>query len=884
MRGGIVGGGTPGTANGITISTSDTAHLQQSNISNNSSTGLSGYALQINANGSSTVDNLTVTQNDFSKNDGGIQINRADSSTVQAAIYNNNLTQNAFNGMSFNASGTNVSGMNLTLIDNTVTGNSADGMNVQTAGAAVVNILSQRSDYSTSGQDNLDINTDGTSVLNFTAHNITANDAFANGFSATTKGFSTLNLTVDSPFDTLFTGTQSSFATNGANGMVLNTNDASLLRFTLDKTTLNSNVNDGLLFNRSDTSLIAANITNVTMNSNTVNGFGFRGFGADPQDPNQPFTNTPNLINMTNVSMDQNGTNGVGDGARVELFGDSQLVLNLTTATLNQNAGNGFVLTLTPGAQFGYQLGNQRSTFDNVQITNNGGNGIFMYSNMALNDVNTVTPNQADSLTFMEINSNSGDTNISGNGGNGILMQYPGGVHDVLIVNNDPNPIPAHNVRISNNTLDGIHVDSGISGNPNVTLDGVIVGGPGATDGNKGDGVDFEVTSRFTVVDRSYQFTWNTFGASDGTLTVLNSTIQGNTGTGIKLIGNALNGLNLTQDDHSIDGLGFLQAYVSNTKVANNGGDGVSVDLSGQMQSTLVFDGNSIVSNGGHGFFLTQNPATQIRGGNTFRRIQFQDPQPTNPAAPFDPNNLIGTSNWNQGYNTDILGGSYLSNYMNLTTDLNTSLTLTNNQIQYNGTSGVLQVGTGDGVYLRVGTDSKLSADIQNNNLGGNLANDLHIESFVAYNPLTGAAITPPASTSAQAPAPDVVFLDDTAQLDLRLVGNIGNTVNIVDPFSNYGANRPGFQTPNGAFYPIDPLKNNFGPNFLAPRLVQLFQVDNGNNLDSLNNFSQNGIQQSLENAFFNASYHLRATADPLFPNPAFPQDYNASPGDPFLP
>jgi hypothetical protein len=81
-----------------------------------------------------------------------------------------------------------------------------------------------------------------------------------------------------------------------------------------------------------------------------------------------------------------------------------------------------------------------------------------------------------------------------------------------------------------------------------------------------------------------------------------------------------------------------------------------------------------------------------------------------------------------------------------------------------------------------------------------------------------------------------------------------------------------------------DPYKDRFSFDNPSARLVQLFQVDDGANLNSTNLFSQNGSTEDVNDAFFNANFHLRTAADPLFPNPLFPQDFFSNPGDPFLP
>ena len=50
------------------------------------------------------------------------------------------------------------------------------------------------------------------------------------------------------------------------------------------------------------------------------------------------------------------------------------------------------------------------------------------------------------------------------------------------------------------------------------------------------------------------------------------------------------------------------------------------------------------------------------------------------------------------------------------------------------------------------------------------------------------------------------------------------------------------------------------------------------------NNFVSNGVVQNLQNQFYQGDFWLRSSADPLFPNPAFPQNAQTVPGNPFLP
>ena len=946
--GDIFGASTPGYgtgihSDGIHVIASGNSTTGTSNIHDNTVSGYGNYGIHIETAGSASSKNVIINNNTVTSNGtgvdgsgtavfsgGGIDIARADSSTLSAYLASNSISQNFNNGLVLSASGTSTGSLDVYTRDNSFTNNAANGLNTNIAGAAILNYTSNRDVFNgngfgsgknlnQTGGDNISFNVAGTAVANVNLYNVVSKStagsglsagglATGSGLSATTSDNSTLNLLIESPTDPLFTGTSSLFSNNKVNGIVLNSMDTSFMHVNIYDTQITNNPNDGILFNRMGASLVLANITDSSISGNGVNGLHFIGSGSDPQNPNQQFSGTPNRINLLRDTLNNNGTNGVGQGARLDLLGDSLLVLNANATTFDSNAQNGIRVALSPGASFGYELGNERSTLDNVDISNNGANGFFITSQITKSAPgNGFLPYDAPSITFMQISSNTGNTFINNNGLNGILAQYPGGNHDILVEGDVVHATPQYGTFIQGNGQNGILSQAGIEGNVVMTVDRVLVGGPLAINANKGNGIDFEVQSLLHIVDGATYTNWIFNAAGIGTLNVMNSTIQGNLGNGIALIGNDLttndagvvpinaDGSFGTRSQNTLgDGWGQLSANITNNQIIQNGLNGVDVQLLGRMgldrtslnENAFVFTGNTISSNGQYGFFMESNTARDTRGGANplFYSVDFFDPQPTNPPGPFDPNNLIGLAGWNQGNRTDLLYGFLQSNWMNLFTDTNSSLVFSNNIVQFNGKQGDLQAA--DGVFIRVSTNSYLSADIQNNTMSGNVANDLHIESFDAYSPITGVAPQPTGSVARGAPALDTVVLDDTAQLDLRLVGNIGNTINIVDPLVNYAANGalPGNTTPNGAVYAADPLKDNFSFTNPSPRVVQLFQVDNGPSLNSTNYFNQNGTTQDLNTLFINADWHLRAAADPLFPNPLFPQDYAASPGNPFLP
>jgi hypothetical protein len=187
---------------------------------------------------------------------------------------------------------------------------------------------------------------------------------------------------------------------------------------------------------------------------------------------------------------------------------------------------------------------------------------------------------------------------------------------------------------------------------------------------------------------------------------------------------------------------------------------------------------------------------------------------------------------------------AYLSPYLNLRTVQNSLFTMTNNTIQNNGTAGA----TGEGVRIDVGTGAYVAADIRNNTFGGNLEEDVVTSSFLSLDNTFNSVDVAGDLTY------DYVYLDDTAQLDMRFLNNNGNEIAVSDV---------------GAVYTnADTLK--FNANF-GNREAALFQVDNAPNLNNPNNVftNSNGIQD-IQNAFTTGGYNLRAIADPAYPNIGF--------------
>jgi hypothetical protein len=674
---------------------------------------------------------------------------------------------------------------------------------------------------------------------------------------------------------------------------------------------------------------------------------------------------TSNLVNLFGDTLNNNGTGGNGDGATIKAFGQSSIVMNayvynptpttIQRTTFDNNVGNGVSVDETPGAQFGDPSTNTRSKFDGVDLSGNGLNGIVFASEISGNPIGDVA-----SRTYFQLTSVGAVTTVQNNGSNGIATEYQGGhltdangnylaAHDILIQGNTTNGL-----YIQNNGGDGIHADIGNFADLNMTVDTVTIGGtaltagglPGDSEpaGNQGNGIWFSVQMS-TALSQSIQSIDEHAGlynyvqayerAGAGTLNVNNSIITNNTLNGIELYGNGLvnnnaaNGLSPFADPAArtyntfTDGYGNINANVTNNTIANNGQDGVDIQILGKMGSDRYpfsntgfyaiqqenasgptgiyndfnFTNNNIVNNGNYGMFIEQNAAKQYF--NTYVIFLYENfdgtPVPANyPIQPYDPEHTFGATYaynnaTNIGTGTNQIGGILdafnLSNWMSLETAQSSILNVTNNTIQGNGQNHDLS--HSDGIKIREGTDSYLAANLQGNNLTGNVGSSLYVESFTQYNPVTNVSVPIPfAAVHGSATAPDEVVLDYTAQLYMNLANNTGTSVNIVNPSVNFSATLPGNISGNGAYYVEDPQKNYPSPTNVGGvnRLVQLFEINNGANLNTTNSFVSNGIAQNLQNAFYQGDFYLEPSNNTSFPGLAFPQDYAANPGNPFVP
>ncbi len=911
---------------GIQVRLSDSATLTPSTITENTVTQSARHGLLVQTADTSSLPNLVIDNNDLNNNgtgtDGsGLFLQRGGSSTFNATVTNNRMNQNLGDGWSINALGTPAPTMTVFSSDNTFSQNSGYGTNFQTDGNAVLEFTTERDTYTQNAGGHVNLAATGNSTLNAEFHNATINGSTLNGVDIFGAENGVLNITFDSPADPDFTGTGTTINGN-RNGIAANITQFSQLNLNVFDTSIQDNTQDGVNLHRTGASLILANFENTIITGNGSDGIEFRTEGAHPNDPSQPNSGTPNRLNLLNVNLNENTVNGLN----VTTLGDSALVVNAQLTTFNDNGADGIRVVSGNGSSFGNAFTNERSIFDGVTVTGNTGNGVrlFALGNLA-----------AKSTILAEFNSDSGDTEISDNGADGIVATVPYGLIDLLVQGG-----PAFQTKIQNNADNGIEMnvaniarDGGdnavffanfpvvdltsfdtFNGVGVLALDGVIVGdedpNDGIADGNTNHGVSLfnsnveDMLTAITAIPVATRPTFTRIVNRVGSLevTINDSTLGGNGADGLNFLSRGLT-------SSLLDGNRNLLS-VTNSHLDANASDGVNILLNGKngeydlqydvltqtgslartSYNEFVFDNNTFDANGNYGMYYESNPGFITRGtlnsggGGNYWQVSFADGTVPAPNTVFNPNaiGVTGVPNFNfyddagNGFEID------LSDFLNLATEINSSLVFTNNLVRFNGSSNAL---AGDGLFLRVGTNSYLSADLggalgsgNGNTFSGNAGADVRLGSFTAYNRtgnINTAADHLPQPGASTAGALDTIFLDDTAQLDLRFNNNSGRNLD-ARLIQVIGAAGSGISGIRGAIYDNTDIRKG-----AVTRVTQLFQVDDGVNVNANNAGWVQDLQDELLN---NGNIHMETLADPLFANPAFPENFATDPGDPFLP
>lgn len=949
----------PNNIDAIQINATGNSRLINSSISNNTIRGNSttteligndGYGIRVNAADTARVTGLNINDNVITGNDGGIHLGSLDNAIVQANLQRNVVTQSTRSGLELISSSDNASALTISMADNEFSDNTGNGVDIRTRGAGHAVINSFRDQTINNTLNGFNVEADGDSTIEINLYNLTSTDNDQSGVNFATDSNGYINALIDSITDSNFDGTGTTINNNlnGITGVLGGFRGLDLLVRRSDTTQglitdISDNIEDGVDLRGIDSTTINATFIDTNITGNGQNGISMTTANAYPADPT-----APNTLNILRSHLDGNGATGGANSAGLDIntLNDSMLLVTVLSSTFDDNAGDGIRIFSGDSSSFGNTFTNERSTFDNISVTGNGGMGIRLF---AMGN-NSNKPTQ-----LVDINSDSGDTIISDNAIDGIHATVPYGTidlqvrgttlnasgHQTLIQRNGDDGIEFNVANLSQDLVPGTTTDegqddaiyvqkfppSGLPSPPNfdidltsfdafngvgiLNIDTVVIGDNdsihGTDNGNAGNGIQLfnsngdDFAAYAVTVPNSATFTHLIDRAGSLDVTVNNSIISSNGADGINYLSQGLSDTFNTGNRNNVT--------VINSSISYNLGSGVNILLNGKNGdydtfglfggtfartdiNQFVFTGNTIDRNGNYGFYYEANAGAMTRRDfllNTtttsdFWGLDFFDPTVVpGDNTVFDPDAVgaQGFAGFQAGYSGPF--NVPLSNYMNLITDINAALTFNNNNVRFNGATSTT---TGDGMFLRLGTDTYLSADLggeagggTGNVFAGNTGADVRMGSFVAYdrNDPLRTPLQPGPSTAgddtADPPVPDHMFLDDTAQLDLRFNNNVGrkfdaNVIFVIGPEGSAGLRTAAYDNP-------DPFKGGI------PRPTQLFQVDDGVNLNANNS----GWLQDLENAMGNdGNFHLRTVADPLFPNPAFPVNYNTTPGDPFLP
>lgn len=893
----------------IDVVANDSARVEGLTIRNNTidNNEINGIRLTANGPGAFIDADGTIENNVINGNEGdGIGVLVQNGGIVHGNAINNEITNNLGNGIALSVDGSGeidfgTVASNRVIRGNTITGNFGSGINLNSNATAT-----------TTAQ--LDVTVLGNTISNNLAGGIVGVSSGPNHTPPNPPGVQNnnifnLNIGSTTPADanTIFGNADVGIGVTATGNSLVNMN---LTDVTVSGTTNGTNPalnGSGILIDRRDSSLVTAVLDGVSSTDNAGDGLTVLAQGNDRVDPNQPDTGTPNTVTITDSEFSNNDANGASYTVR----GDATLISDVTLSTFSDNAADGISIQTNNGSSFGDPTvglpPGRRSIFDGLVVEGNTGNGIEIEANDASRALVEITSTAAAATGSAHAAASTlGNTSISNNGGDGVRITTTGGSSDILITANSATTTIDGNGTVAGGN--GIRWDS--SGTADATVrvtrttitnsqagavEGADANGNGDVDVADGDGIqaNFSENTTSTLIvgnagegnviqnneDDGIAITAtgsNATGNPRPVITITDNTIggtrngldAGNAGDGVSLnvFGGTAAGIPTASIDFTAPGLSpndgvtesgaVPQFTMTNNLVSNNDARGVNLLLTGasgtrdRENGASIFDpvritltDNTIVSNGNEGVFYRAD--ANMNQDRFVYIANFPDP-------PNIGNNNLSYSPFQAPFfalNAGSVNGNtaYLAPFFNLRTVQNSLFTMTGNTVQNNGVNTV----TGEGLRIDVGTGSYVAADIRNNAFGGNLEEDVVTSSFLSFGNTRDSLDNNGNNTF------DVVYLDDTAQLDMRFQNNSGNQIAPSDV---------------GAIYNnVDPWKVvSLGAGVLN-RDASFFQVDNGPGLNNPNNtFINFGITQDVQNAFTTGNYNIRGAADPAWPNIGF--------------
>lgn len=507
-----------------------------------------------------------------------------------------------------------------------------------------------------------------------------------------------------------------------------------------------------------------------------------------------PVALTYNPKTVGNSVFDENA----GRGMQFVASADTILLVNASDTSASDNNQGGILVQTFNRATFGNVLtatplgdptsdNSIRSTFNGMLISGNGSGNAPGGTNANAHGFEVQanggadTPN-ASSQSVVNISMTQSATNarnlFDSNGGDAYRITANRGSDNYFNLNRIDMRDTAF-VQLGN---DGLHVTTNEFSSTRVDLTNASIGYPTASStqtGLSGDGIDIRTNSTsFMNLNVGNTLALNRFGdgIAQGAADPVNA-------PDVSIFGNQLNGIVVRNTATSA----FLGS-VFDTSSRFNGNRGYSGEMQDNSTNFHQIDSSNFSDNSAEGIAILLNSRSQ-----SGRFVNVASLATTNPAFQnaYNAYNFLNYSNEDAGY-------------------LEAGFVLTNSRVENNGsTSPYVPVGQNvNGLQIAVSTRSYLAADIRNNVFSGNTLDDVGTASFVAtsggFNANgtinTAGQLNTPGSVDEIAAGVDRIFLEDTAELDMRFMHNRGDQLAISSGASNnpnLGANGAVVTDPN---------------------------------------------------------------------------------------
>jgi hypothetical protein len=407
----------------------------------------------------------------------------------------------------------------------------------------------------------------------------------------------------------------------------------------------------------------------------------------------------------------------------------------------------------------------------------------------------------------------------------------------------DDVPAMGHGIHWINTSIGNrVATPSNFFGDPQLTVVGprTFIGGDTEGDGNVDDGIHLRTTFGFPRLNVGFSpFT----GMDEGGVV-----IAANGGDGIEVDGTG------SPDPTDPDSTGILASspnspviVVANSRIGNlnsnlaNGGDGIKINHQGHegelnvSSFSLAVRDTSILGNAGRGldmrFSGQLDPVNIALNRNRFElngqegifleidpgldatNVSVTIPGDPDPLADPEGPPTFGDMGIDPNHPALLAYPGYRWPYLSIESDLVVDVVALDNIIQNNGLGlgterdlslydlvdgtsvfGGTDMVDGDGVFIRVGTNSTVNWDHRRNTHGGNLLSDFRVESFLSLAlDDNGDPIVPLESIDNDNPESDIIFLDPAAVMNLTFDENTGDDLDVDGiPFAVFTNDDPG--------------------------------------------------------------------------------------------